>query len=149
MTVPEGDNDTQHAPPARRQADRAFSARLTELLAEVSRDALQGEDLEAVLRRIVDCLVRNLPVAIASIILLDDEGTHFVQEVWAGDLDLYPAELAHGWPVSVGAAGRCARTGEAQLITDVESDPDYVPGNTKVRSEYLVPIRHRARLHGI
>src|SRR6478735_4091607 len=134
---------------ARETVAPVWHARLTGLLAEVSREALQGEDLEAVLRRIVDCLVRNLPVAIASIILLDDDGAHFVQEVWAGDLDLYPAELAHGWPVSVGAAGRCARTGEAQLITDVESDPDYVPGNTKVRSEYLVPIRHRTRLHGV
>jgi diguanylate cyclase (GGDEF)-like protein len=126
-----------------------WHARLTELLAEVSREALQGEDLEAVLRRIVECLVRNLPVAIASIILLDDEGTHFVQEVWTGDLDLYPPELAHGWPVSVGAAGRCARTGQAQLITDVDSDPDYVQGSSAVRAEYLVPIRHRARLHGV
>ena len=50
---------------------------------------------------------------------------------------------------SVGAAGRCARTGEAQLITDVERDPDYVAGNHEVRAEYLVPIRHRARLHGV
>jgi diguanylate cyclase (GGDEF)-like protein len=149
MSVPEGDNDSQHAPPTRRAADRAFSARLTELLAEVSREALQDEDLEAVLRRIVDCLVRNLPVAIASIILLDDEGTTFIQEVWAGELELTPASLAPDWPVTIGAAGRCARTGEAQLIADVDSDPDYLAGNTAVRAEYLVPIRHRARLHGV
>ena len=63
-------------------------AMLAEILAQVSREALQGEDLDAVLQRIVDCLVRRLPVAIASIILLDDDGTHFVQEVWAGELDL-------------------------------------------------------------
>lgn len=145
------DDDTvEQAPIARaRPVAPGSHARLTELLAEVSREALQGEDLEAVLRRIVECLVRNLPVAIASIILLDDDGTHFVQETWAGDLDLYPSELAHGWPVSVGAAGRCARLGVAQLITDVDSDPDYVPGNSAVRAEYLVPIRHRARLHGV
>src|SRR5262245_13587696 len=151
MTGPEDDNVELAQPTRAREtpAAPAWHARLTGLLAEVSREALQGEDLEAVLRRIVDCLVGNLPVAIASIILLDDEGQQFVQEVWAGDLDLYPAELAHGWPVSVGAAGRCARTGTAQLITDVDSDPDYVPGNTMVRSEYLVPIRHRARLHGV
>ena len=124
-------------------------AALTSLLAEISREALQGEDLEAVLRHIVECLVRKLPVAIASIILLDDAGDHFVQEVWAGDLELHPAELAHGWPVTVGAAGRCARTGQAQLINDVDADPDYISGNSAVRSEYLVPIRHRTRLHGV
>ncbi|MCC8364296.1 diguanylate cyclase [Lysobacter sp. A6] len=151
MHGPEGDiaEATQPATAGADPAASALHARLTGLLAEVSREALQGEDLEAVLRRIVECLVRNLPVAIASIILLDDDGQHFVHETWAGDLDLYPAELANGWPISVGAAGRCARTGEAQRITDVDTDPDYVPGNTRVRSEYLVPIRHRARLHGV
>jgi diguanylate cyclase (GGDEF)-like protein len=31
----------------------------------------------------------------------------------------------------------------------VDADPDYVPGNRDVASEYLVPIRHRTRLHGV
>ena len=125
------------------------AAVLAGILAEVSREALQGEGLDAVLQQIVDCLIRSLPVPLASIILLDDQGTHFVQEVFAGDLDLNEPEIATGWPVSKGAAGRCARTGQAQLIIDVEHDPDYVAGNSEVRSEYLVPIRHRARLHGV
>jgi len=150
MAGPEGDTHSEQPGLADDVAPQGgFSARLTELLAEVSREALQGEDLEAVLRHIVDCLVRHLPVAIASIILLDDEGTTFIQEVWAGELALAYAELAPDWPVTIGAAGRCARTGEAQLITDVATDPDYVPGNPAVLSEYLVPIRHRARLHGV
>ena len=124
-------------------------AMLAALLAEVSREALQGETLDAVLQRIVDCLVRELPAPIASIILLDDAGTRFVQEVWAGDLDLHPLELAHDWTVDMGVSGRCARTGEPQLIVDVDRDPDYIAGNSAVRSEYLVPIRHRERLHGV
>lgn len=121
---------------------------LTEILAQVSAEALQGETLEEVLQRIVDCVARRLPVAIASIILLNEEGTHFVQEVWSGKLDL---QLPFGmpWPVEMGAAGRCVRTGEVQLIADVLRDPDYVPGNDTVQSEYIVPIRHRARLHGV
>jgi diguanylate cyclase (GGDEF)-like protein len=121
----------------------------TAILAQVSREALQGEGLEAVLQRICDFLVRSLPVAIASIILLDEDATAFVQEVWAGEIDLSPPALATGWPVTMGAAGRCARLGRPQLIVDVASDPDYVPGNAAVRSEYLVPIRHRDRLHGV
>jgi diguanylate cyclase (GGDEF)-like protein len=126
----------------------AAHAPLTAILAEVSREALLGEGLEAVLQGIVDCVARNLPVALASIILLDDDGTAFVQEVWAGGLELdVPGGLP--WPVTVGAAGRCARLGIAQLIDDVEHDADYVAGNREVRSEYIVPIRHRARLHGV
>ncbi len=123
-------------------------ATLTTLLALVTSEALQGETVESVLQRIVDCIVSNLPVAIASIILLNEQRTHFVEEVFAGKLDLeLPADLP--WPVAIGAAGRCARSGEAQLLVDPESDPDYVPGNRAVAAVYLVPIRHGARLHGV
>ena len=135
-------------PWARRDA-RDRRALLTELLARVSREANEGEDLDDVLRRIVDCLLDRLPVAIASIVLLNEACTHFVHEVWAGELTLNVLQPADTWPVSEGAAGRCVRTGEAQLITDVSRDPDYLAGNSAVRSEYLVPIRHRGRLHGV
>jgi len=141
------DARAQHAPwDERNAADRR--AMLTELLARVSHEALQGETLEAVLHSIVDCVTRRLPVTIASIILLNDEGTHFIQEVWSGRLELaLPGDLP--WPVTLGAAGRCARSGAAQLIADVHADADYVPGNNEVCSEYIVPIRHRGRLHGV
>lgn len=124
-------------------------ATLTRLLVRISRDALQGDSLESILKGICDCLVAELPVPIASIILLDETVTRFVHEVWAGDLTLDPAPIATGWPVSRGAAGRCARLGAPQLIRDVDADPDYVLGNAGVRSEYLVPIRHGARMHGV
>lgn len=126
----------------------ARGAMLAEILAQVSREALQGEGLDDVLQRIVDCLRRRLPVAIASIILLDPSETHFNREVYAGELTLaQPMELP--WPVTVGAAGRCVRTGQAQLLDDVTADPDYVPGNAAVCAEYIVPISHRQRLLGV
>lgn len=123
-------------------------AMLTGILAQVSVEALQGDTVEAILQRIVDCIARCLPVTIASIILLNDAKTHFDTEVWAGcvTLDL-PSDLP--WPVSLGAAARCVYTGQAQLIADVTADLDYVPGNPDVKSEYLVPISHRTRLHGV
>jgi diguanylate cyclase (GGDEF)-like protein len=121
---------------------------LAGILAQVSMEALQGDTLDSMLQRIVDCVAQRLPVAIASIILLNDDGTHFVQEVWSGTIDLeLPEELP--WPVEVGAAGRCVQSRAAVLITDVTADPDYVPGNRSVKSEYLVPILHRERLHGV
>ncbi|HSX61161.1 MAG TPA: diguanylate cyclase [Tahibacter sp.] len=123
-------------------------ALLAEILAQVSREALDADGLEQTLQCIVDCLVRQLPVQIASILLLDEAGDCFVGEVWAGDLLLAP--VAPGaWPVTKGASGRCARTGAAQLIEDTDNDPDYLPGHPNVRSEYLVPIRHRRRLLGV
>lgn len=121
---------------------------LTAILAQVSRDALRSQGLDAVLSGIVDCLVARLPVPVASIILLDADGRHFVQEVVAGAFDL-DLPTAFPWPVTVGAAGRCARSGEPVLIDDVGGDADYVAGHPSVRAEYLVPIRHAGRVHGV
>jgi GAF domain-containing protein len=152
MSQPAIDNLRTDAPglPWAEQEARDRRARLTELLARVSREAAEGEDLEAVLRRIVDCLVERMPVALASIVLLNEACTHFVHEVCGpASSPLNVLQPADDWPVSKGAAGRCARTGVAQLIANVDLDPDYLAGNSEVRSEYLVPIRHRGRLHGV
>ena len=127
----------------------ARRATLARILVRIAREALQGEDLESLLQGICDCIVAELPVPIASIILLDEGVTHFVREVWAGELVLNPQPIATGWPVTRGAAGRCARQGKPQLIRDVALDPDYVAGNPEVCAEYLVPIRHRERMHGV
>ena len=62
-----------------RQHATRRKALLTALLAEISSEALRGDSLESILKRIVDCVVNRLPVAIASIILLNDEKTHFVR----------------------------------------------------------------------
>jgi diguanylate cyclase (GGDEF)-like protein len=123
-------------------------ALLAEILAQISRDALEAEGLEQTLQSIVDCLVQHLPVQIASILLLDEAGANFISEVWAGDLLLAPV-AAGAWPVTQGASGRCARTGQPQLIEDTDNDPDYLPGHPNVHSEYLVPIRHRRRMLGV
>ena len=127
----------------------ARRATLTRILVRISREALQGASLDSILRGICECLVAELPVAIASVILLDEANAHFVHEVYAGELTLSPLASAGDWPVERGGAGRCARLGTPQLIADVGLDPDYVPGNDSVRSEYLVPIRHRQRMHGV
>ncbi|MDN5924422.1 MAG: hypothetical protein L0H70_05425, partial [Xanthomonadales bacterium] len=68
---------------------------LTEVLAEVSLEALEGDSLETILQSMADCIARRMPVTIASIILLNDEATHFVQEFWSGRVDL---ELPGGMP---------------------------------------------------
>ena len=127
----------------------ARRATLTRILVRISREALQGDHLDLLLQGICDCLVAELPVTIASVILLDEGNTGFISEVYAGRLTTSPLTATGAWPVTCGAAGRCARLGVAQLIEDVASDPDYVAGNDFTRSEYLVPIRHGARLHGV
>lgn len=131
------------------QDARERRATLTRILVRISREALQGASLQPILQGICDCLVAELPVAIASVILLDNAGTRFLQEVYAGELTLSPLAADGAWPVTRGVAGRCVRLGKRQLIPDVALDPDYVSGNDMVRSEYLVPIRHGNRIHGV
>ena len=126
---------------------------LIAILARVARETLHADSLEPLLQGICDFIVRELPVSVASIMLLDEQASRFVYEVWAGEQDLLApppiAEWPGDWPVTMGASGRCARTGHAQLIGDVSADPDFIQGNASVCSAYLVPIRHRLRLHGV
>lgn len=133
--------------------DTGHGDTLIGILARVARAALCADGLDTLLQGICDFIVRELPVPVASIMLLDEQATRFVHEVWAGEQYLMPppsiAEWPGDWPVTLGVAGRCARSGMAQLIEDVNADADFVPGNSSVRAAYLVPIRHRQRLHGV
>jgi diguanylate cyclase (GGDEF)-like protein len=127
----------------------ARQATLTRILIRISREALQGASLDSIMQGICDCLVAELPVAIVSVLLLDDENTRFIHEVYSGEFTQSPLAATGRWPITVGAAGRCVQLGRPHLIRDITNDPDYVPGNATARSEYLVPIRHGKRLHGV
>jgi diguanylate cyclase (GGDEF)-like protein len=133
--------DAQDAP--------ARQATLTRILIRISREALQGASLDSIMQGICDCLVAELPVAIVSVLLLDDDNRRFVHEVCAGEFTRSPLAALGDWPITVGAAGRCVQLGRPHLIPDTATDPDYVAGNSTARSEYLVPIRHGRRLHGV
>ena len=78
----------------------ARRATLNRIVVRIAREALRGDDLESLLQGICNCLVTELPVPIASIILLDEAATHFVREVWSGELMLDPQPIATGWPVT-------------------------------------------------
>jgi len=127
----------------------ARQATLTHILIRISREALQGASLDSLMQGICDCLVAELPVEIVSVLLLDDDSKEFVREVYSGEFTQSPLAVRGRWPITVGAAGRCVQLGRPHLIPDTALDPDYVPGNATARSEYLVPIRHGRRLHGV
>ena len=131
------------------QDTTARQATLIRILIRISREALQGASLDSLMQGICDCLVAELPVAIVSVLLLDDDNKQFVHEVYSGEFTRSPLAATGHWPITVGAAGRCVQLGRPHLIPDTAVDPDYVPGNATARSEYLVPIRHGNRLHGV
>ena len=63
------------------QDTTARQATLIRILIRISREALQGASLDSLMQGICDCLVAELPVAIVSVLLLDDENKQFVHEV--------------------------------------------------------------------
>jgi len=119
-----------------------------EILNHLSRLATQGDELHTLLRKITDYLAAELKVAAASVLVLDASGRKFIIETMSGEVTLgIPG--GEEWPISVGVCGRCARTGEAQLVYADAGDPDYVTGNPDIRSEYVVPIRYHDSTLGV
>jgi len=133
---------------ARRYEELRQHAALAELTSQVTRVALEATGLEELLKRVVDYIAERLPVAIASILLLDESGTKFAVEVFSGSIALRPLQ-GGDWPITLGVCGRCVRSGEAQLVENVRADPDYVAGNEAVEAEYIVPLRASGRILGV
>ena len=52
-------------------------------------------------------------------------------------------------PAGQGVVGRSIATGEAQLVRDTRTDPDYVQWNPLVRSEMTAPIRYEGKIMGV
>ena len=133
---------------ARIKEELERNAELLEHLNTIARIATATADVRHLLCNVTDYITRAFEVDIASILVLDELGSHFVVEGYSGELELhYPKD--EEWPVTAGVCGRCVRLGEPVLITDVAADPDYVIGHQDVLEEYIVPIRHGRRILGV
>ncbi len=51
--------------------------------------------------------------------------------------------------VGIGIVGRAARSGRAEWVHDVLTDPDYLAANPSVRSEIAIPLRAQERTIGV
>jgi diguanylate cyclase (GGDEF)-like protein len=133
---------------ARLDAALQEHSRVMETLNRLSRLATQGDDLHTLLRKVTDYLAAELKMAAASILVLDEGGSRFIIETMSGNITLgIPG--GEEWLTSMGVCGRCARTGEPQLVYADSGDPDYVAGHPDIRSEYVVPIRYHERILGV
>lgn len=62
-------------------------------------------------------------------------------------LKIGPYQGGHGClviPFSRGVCGACARTGEVQLVPDVDAFPDHIACASSTRSELVLPVRNAA-----
>ena len=63
-------------------------------------------------------------------------------------LKIGPYQGGHGClviPFSRGVCGAAARTGEVQIVADVEAFPGHIACSSSTRSEIVLPVRDRAR----
>lgn len=121
-------------------------ARLMEMMSEVSRTALQSTDLQTILQRIAGYIQQHFPLEFVTIVLYDSEHDELEQAAIAGDQTALTSER---WPASTGITGRAVRAMATQLVTDVGSDPDYIPANQRVTAELVVPIRFEHHVLGV
>lgn len=119
-----------------------------EMMSEVSRSALEADELSSLLNRITAFIQSRLSLSLTAIILLDEKAQQFELAAQASDIPLSVAVGAR-WPVGSGIIGRAVRSGEPQLVRDVRADPDYIALNPAVAAEYTVPIRFQGRILGV
>ena len=73
--------------------------------------------------------------------------TGFYRVVAPGLLKVGPYQGGHGClsiPFDKGVCGACARTGQAQLVPDVDAFPGHIACSSGTRSEVVVPVRDAA-----
>jgi diguanylate cyclase (GGDEF)-like protein len=118
------------------------------MMSELSRAALDSEGLQQTLDRIVQFVRQRFNLDICTILLLNQDGSELILKAHAGD-STFVGSCGKAWPIDLGVTGRAFRTGQAQFVADVDSDPDYVMGSPVVGAEYVLPIRFRDRLLGL
>lgn len=97
-----------------------------------------GEDDTIALMATVACEVHHA----------DDrfDWTGFYRVVAPGLLKIGPYQGGHGClviPFDKGVCGAAARTGEIQLVPDVDSFPGHIACASSTRSELVLPVRNR------
>ncbi|MAU46646.1 MAG: diguanylate cyclase [Yangia sp.] len=73
--------------------------------------------------------------------------TGFYRVTVPGLLKIGPYQGGHGClviPFSRGVCGACARSGETQLVPDVEAFPGHIACASSTRSELVLPVRDRS-----
>ncbi len=128
----------------RRQRQNDHTQDLLEALEGACFSALEYGSPESLARQILDIVASvfgNEPVSIYKL-----EGNALVLLAQSH----YPkARNLDRIPLSQGVLGRCARTGEPQLIGDVSQDEDFISNLPDIQSELCVPILVNGEIYGV
>ncbi|MGQ9552843.1 MAG: GAF domain-containing protein [Anaerolineae bacterium] len=107
-------------------------------IADIGRTMVVSFNLERILDMIVHTALRFIPEATRAVIhLLNETQDSLLPKAQAGD-PVAPAQLILPW--GHGIAGKVAAERRTIYVPDVESDPDFVIGNTLVGSLNVAPL---------
>jgi sigma-B regulation protein RsbU (phosphoserine phosphatase) len=117
------------------------------VLNDISRELTSILNLDQLLKRIGDLLLRVIDYQMFSILLLDENDSllhhrfslRFRENV----------QLKHNIPLDQGLVGYAAQYGKAVLVPDVTKDPRYIQMNPETRSELCVPLIYKEKVIGV
>lgn len=134
------------------RTDRALARRVDQLAAieEIGRELTSTLDLTRVFNLVLQRAVGSTGASAGLLALCDPACTELeliaergyppgaLQPYWEG-----------GWPSQRGIIGRVARSGEAALVNDVRSDPDYVSYLQTTCAQLAVPVVKEGHVLGV
>lgn len=113
-------------------------AELMEMMSEISRVALEADDLGSLLDRVAQFIQQRFPLKRTVIVTVSPDGEQCEIAACAGEKP--NATIGYRFPIRAGVIGRAIRTRTPQLVPDVAADTDYFKIDGGVRAEYVVPI---------
>lgn len=125
----------------------ARQAKQLALLNEISRDLTSILDLDQLLQRIGDSLLRIIDYQMFSVLLLDDTGSKLVHRFSLRFNE--SIQLKHDIPMGKGLVGYAAEHNQPVLARDVTKDRRYLELNPETRSELVVPLVYKDKVIGI
>lgn len=116
-----------------------------EVLNEVARIATLDLELRPMLQRITDSLSRKFAWEFVALATVDQHLGTFQCEALTSAIptSIY---VGYGRPLGSGVVGQVAASGEAVLLDDVSTYPNYVETMPGAASEICVPVNHHGRL---
>lgn len=112
MNVPSTDDPSQ--------ARDALPGHLA-LIAEMSRDFAESQDIDSTLARGLERIATTLDAEAASLFLLSQEGTELICRCCYGPVDITGLRI----PADEGIVGRAVTRNAAEIVRDAREDPDF------------------------
>lgn len=117
------------------------------LLNEISRDLSSILNLDQLLKRIGDLLLKMIDYQMFSILLLDEDKQILVHRFSVRFKE--NIQLKHDIPLGRGLVGTAALEKKPVLVPDVSKDHRYIKANPETRSELCVPLIHKDKVIGV